>query len=93
MQTKKNATSRNPYKGIPKGYTIWVRYLRDGETTHIAASNKERTQYFLYSIKDDTATLVKKANTPETFNGIVAAARKRSKKAGKEDGKERDTNM
>jgi hypothetical protein len=61
------------YKGIPKNSLFWWHHIRrDGTLTHITVSNCERTQYSLFAISGDTATLVTKIKTPAKFNDIVA---------------------
>jgi len=67
------------YKGLPKGYTAMTRYTTNGIVTHITASNKNRTAYFLYLLQPiDTEkkiysikSQIMKSLTPVKFDNII----------------------
>jgi len=82
------------YTGLPKGNIVWLSSIKDGIETHITASNRDRTQYNLYSVlfigekiikgkrcdEYSIEKIIKKAKTPETFNDEIKKEQSRGQK-------------
>lgn len=51
---------------------VWVQYRNeDHVTTHVITSNKLRTEYYLYEIKNDTWKKIKKADSPVELEPLI----------------------
>ena len=51
---------------IPKGETLWVNYMSNGEITHIITSDIMRTNYYLYKFNDGELIKTKFKNKDPT---------------------------
>lgn len=59
-------------KGIKSGEIRWVSYLKDGKITHTVTSNKERTLFYLYEVKNGVATkTAHKSRNPNDLEKFV----------------------
>lgn len=44
---------------IPDNEILWVRYMNDGAVTHLITSDTHRTEYYLYTVKNNKAKRIK----------------------------------
>lgn len=60
-------------KGIKSGEIRWESYVgKNGEITHTVTSNKERTLYYLYEVKNGVATkTAHKSRNPNDLEKFV----------------------